>query len=1295
MRISLAPVSTILCCLLTHMYVQAQTSFTASNTVYVNDPVNITNTTAGATTWFWNFCPGSLYNPPQITNLGSIPGMDVPVFIAIAKEGNDYYAFFTNNSASSPILVKLYFGNSLLNTPVVTNLGTVGGAIPVSTEGLQVVADADGWHVLVVGGPLPGSAISKVDFGPSLANNSPTGINWGNIGNLDYPHDLFITKENNQWYGFTVNAYNNTVTRFDFGTSFQNPPTGVNLGNLGNLDYPDGIFATQDNGSWHVFITNMQSNTISRWDFGSSLLNTPTAVNLGNPDNTLNAPRDLSILHDCGKIFGLAVNANSNDIVRLDFSGNITSNVSGVSLGNSANLSFPHSISTLFRESNSLFAFIVNAHNNTLARVEFSNCTNASIPSSTLQQPPSYFYNAPGTYTINLITDEGLATQGAFCKTIEVLPRPVTPAAASFTAPDTVCVNAPVNITNTTTGASTYYWNFCSGSLYNAPQITNLGGMGGTLDRPVFIATAKEGNNYYGFVTNNGRNDLVRLDFGTNLLNTPTATNLGNFGNIIPANTEGVQVVQDADGWHVIVLGGINSAAKIVKVDLGTSLANPAPTATDWGNIGNLNYPADLYTFQEGGHWYGLTVNAYNNTITRFDFGTTFQNPPVGTNLGNLGNLDFPTGIFTLQENGNWYVLITNRNNNSLTRLDFGASLLNTPAAMNLGNPGNVLNQPRDLCVLHDCGRIYGLAVNESTSDLVRIDFQGSITGAVSGVSLGSSGGMSFPHSISTLFREGNSLYAFVTNVDNNTISRLVFSGCNNASIPSSTLQQPPAVSYNAPGTYTINLVADELLPSPSVFCKTIVVLAPPVVNLGTDHTVCDGMEVELDAGAGAGLRYQWSTGAATQKITVSQSGTYSVTVNNGGCTAQDDVVVNMSQVMQLNPVITAIDCNQPTGSIVLTPTGGTQPYSYYLDANGPVSSNTFNNLQAGNYTVRVQDQLGCEVSQPVTVSVDQNRILNTTGSMMMPSCMGVADGTISVQVQQGVPPFEYAINGSSYQTGNTFNNLGGGAYTVYTHNDVCIDSFLVTLIDPVAVAMQVTKEDELCKRQNGSADIRLSGGTPPYDVYWNSAPVNTTLMNNLGEGDYTLQITDARGCTADTTIRINNLDLPPVTILNRDITINIGESIQLVAVNAPDYIWTPTEGLSCETCAAPVAQPMHPTRYIVRTLTGKNCVPADTVNVLLSYNLSLYVPNAFTPNGDGKNDVFRPKVKGVSSYHLQIYNRWGQLLYETLDMKTGWDGRYKDVLQPMGAYVYIVQYTYYGNEKNVLMQKGTFMLMR
>ena len=113
----------------------------------------------------------------------------------------------------------------------------------------------------------------------------------------------------------TVNAQNNTITRFNFTNSFNNTPTAVNLGNIGGLAYPNGIYAINDNNSWKVFITNggnaSRTNgvwSLTRLDFGTSLLNTPVGVNLGNPGGVLKHPSDLTIMKSCGEIIGFAVN---------------------------------------------------------------------------------------------------------------------------------------------------------------------------------------------------------------------------------------------------------------------------------------------------------------------------------------------------------------------------------------------------------------------------------------------------------------------------------------------------------------------------------------------------------------------------------------------------------------------------------------------------------------------------------------------------------------------------------------------------------------------------------------------------------------------------------------------------------------------------------------------------------------------------------------------------------------------------------------------------------------------------
>lgn len=404
---------------------------------------------------------------------------------------------------------------------------------------------------------------------------------------------------------------------------------------------------------------------------------------------------------------------------------------------------------------------------------------------------------------------------------------PPPPTIPDFQIPDTVCVNTPVNIVNTTTGNTTSsFWNFCVGNINSTPEAVNLGNIGNQLQLPVFIDYVQYNGNYYGFVTNNMPGKLTRLDFGNSLLNTPTAVNLGNVGGIIPDACEDIQIVFTEGRWYAIIVGGnstVPSGSRIVKLDFGPNLTNTNPVGTNWGNIGGLNYPGPLHLFNDNGNWYAFTLDA-NSSVTRFSFGPNFLNPPTATNFGNVGGLlNWANGIHVISDNGQWYAFLSSRNNSSIIRLNFGNSLLNTPTATNLGNPNNTLNQPRDIYIIKFCGELVGFVVNEGSNTLVKLNFS-DITSIPTGVSMGNVGNLSFPHSISKLFRVGSDLYSFIPNVNNNTLTRLRFAGCTNASIPNFTGTTPPAVTYTTPGTYNINLMIDEGLPTQSSVCKQIVV---------------------------------------------------------------------------------------------------------------------------------------------------------------------------------------------------------------------------------------------------------------------------------------------------------------------------------------------------------------------------------------------------------------------------------------------------------------------------------------
>lgn len=1203
--------------------------FIIPDTVCVNTPVNISNISLNATSYYWNFCSATTSTTPTGVNLGNTGGsLSSPVFSDVVNDNGNYYVFVSNNWPGG--LVRLDFGNSLLNTPAIVNLGNVGGIIPNTIEGIQVVKNEGRWYAIMVGGDIVSggipSRVIKIDFGINITNATPVGTNWGNIGNLSYPVDLHVFQENGTWYGFTVNAQNNTITRFNFSNSFNNIPTGLNLGNLGGLNYPTGINAIKDNGNWHVFITNDVVNSfLVRLNFGNSLLNTPTAVNLGNPGNVLHKTRDIYIMKGCDQITGLAVNGDGySDLVKLDFNNNILSTPTGVSLGNTGNMDFPHSISKLFRVENDLYSFVTNVKNNTLTRIRFEGCNNSSIPNSPLQDPPPVTYTTPGTYSINLTVDEGLPTQSSVCKQIVVKDCTI-PVIPDFEIPDTVCVNTPVNITNTTTGATSHYWNFCVADINQAPVGTNLGNIGGLLSQPVFMDYVFYNGNYYGFSINHYPGKLVRLNFGNSLLNTPTATDLGNFGGIIPTGygAEGIQIIQNEGKWYAIIVGGYTpsgSTPRVLKVDFGTNLLNATPVATNWGNIGNMLQPIDLHVFKENNNWYGLTINAENNTITRFNFTNSFDNTPTADNLGGFGMLDYPTGIFAINDNGFWRVFITNNGSNSrLVRLDFGSSLLNAPTAVNLGSIGNT-NGLRDLTIIKYCDQVAGFAVNAITNSLYRLNFS-TLTSAPTVINLGNTGNLSTPHSISKLFRVNDDLYGFITNVGNNTITRLRFQGCTNSDPANSALQNPAPVTYNTPGTYNINLTIDDGLPTQSSVCKQIVVKeCCPIENpdFSIKQDPCNPKSIQIETNLTNIQNYEWdfgdgqtNTGDPNPVVTYTDFGSYIIklkTENTAGCIDSIEKQISVNVIYD-NVIITndTTICYGTTKQLITASalsfcwspityldnpnspnpvTSATEDITYYftaevtganLIANGDFSqgntgfSSAYQYVPSSGVAEGVYN-IGSNIKTWHSAFNACNDHTSANGNMMMINGSPASDLNIWKQTVPVIPNTNYAysiwiqsiVTGNPAQLQFSINGKDAGAI-ITAINQSCVWSQFYTTWN---------------SGDNTTADISIVNK-------------NTLVQGN----DFALDDISF----APVFIKRDSVIIKvekPIVQTNDDTSFCPGSSIQLNTTGAQNYSWSPETGLSNAGMANPLASPVVSTEYIVTGTTVNGCTAKDTINV-------------------------------------------------------------------------------------------------
>jgi gliding motility-associated-like protein len=459
-----------------------------------------------------------------------------------------------------------------------------------------------------------------------------------------------------------------------------------------------------------------------------------------------------------------------------------------------------------------------------------------------------------------------------------------------FSIPDTICIDQEVIIENQSRNTQTYYWNFCSGNLIYAPGGDNIPNPG-TLNGPAFVDFANDLDNYYAFITNHTDGTLVRNSYGSSILGSPLSENLGSFGGVIPLHAQGIQVLQENGNWYVFIAGGQREDSKLVRLDFGSSLSNNTPAVVDLGNDGNsLDYPGDLYIAYESGNWTGFTVNYNTSTLVRFDFGSSLENSPTLVNLGDFGILNRPCGIHPIKDNGNWYLFISNYSGNEITRLDFGSSLTSIPSATSIGD-NSVLYYPFDLTIIRDCENIYGFVLNRY-NDIVRMVFDRGLDNAPVFTSLGQTGSLFNPQGISDIFRVGDTLYAFVANIDNSTITRLYFPGCNNAVPASSTERDPPPVTYDAPGIYNINLVIDEGQPEQENYCRNIVVLDSAHVDLGNDTVIAAGTTIVLSPDS-IYATYQWSTGSTGSSIQVNQPGVYSLTVTNEfGCEAMDAIEV-------------------------------------------------------------------------------------------------------------------------------------------------------------------------------------------------------------------------------------------------------------------------------------------------------------------------------------------------------------------------------------------------------------------
>lgn len=342
----------------------------------------------------------------------------------------------------------------------------------------------------------------------------------------------------------------------------------------------------------------------------------------------------------------------------------------------------------------------------------------------------------------------------------------------------------------------------------------------------------------------------------------------------------------------------------------------------------------------------------------------------------------------------------------------------------------------------------------------------------------------------------------------------------------------------------------------------------------------------------------------------------------------------------------------------------------------------------------------GTEFSDEVTVTVGED--FSGTLDITDVSCGGLTDGQVTITLD-GAGPYEY--DWSTGETGsNSIDGLAAGTYSVtVTAPDGCEKTFDFEIIElePLTLAFEDIENAQCFGFENGSATIAVEGGATPYTITSNGEETGS-FLTELGAGSYDVIVTDANGCTIEDVLVITEPDELSI-VGSGDVSITYGLSTELTATPSSltgitGVTWAPEGGvLGCDDdpCFIYTVTPVVSTTYYVSISDENGCFAIDTINVTVIYTNEVLVPNAFSPNGDNVNDQFQGIAFNLSSYYMGIYNRWGELVYETnsIDYVNGWDGSYNGKEAEVGTYVYYIDATF---QTGVDFQtQGSFQLIR
>jgi gliding motility-associated-like protein len=548
-----------------------------------------------------------------------------------------------------------------------------------------------------------------------------------------------------------------------------------------------------------------------------------------------------------------------------------------------------------------------------------------------------------------------------------------------------------------------------------------------------------------------------------------------------------------------------------------------------------------------------------------------------------------------------------------------------------------------------------------------------------------------------------------------------------NATIP---IANPNAIK--ASGTYYIKAVSKD--GCVAIKAADVVVNSFPILTVKDPAAVClpsaiDLTDPTITAGSESGLTFSyWSDAAATQQISsinnITASGTYYIKATLAtGCFDIKPVKTDIRPlpVMALNPppAICAPGSIDLTNPAIVKGSDNGLTYSYWSDANcTKVISTPTTMAQSGTYYIKSTAGSGCSVVRAVDLTINPapRLFVNDPPDVCTPNTVDITASSITAGSDASLT-YSYWKDALTTQPLNNPNVIStSGTYTLKAVNTFgCVTTKAVNVVINDLPTIIMKAPDSLCIGLSTNITIGLSGQAPWSFQF--SDGRQTYFVNNITSQPYQLNVTPTEttiytiSSVSDRYCTNRNPDnnkakihitrpIPGVRLKSVNTTAFTNTTLHARDIPSYTYDWQPKKGLNTYSSPSPVFNYGKQSEYQIKMVSSAGCVTIDSITVRVANQVDpdapcdFFIPNVFSPNGDGRNDTYFPFTINIKEIRFfRIFNRWGELVFETKAFGEGWNGMYKGKLQPTDVFVWTAEAVC--NDGTVIRKSGNVLLLK